>query len=256
MGLAVESVKDVFNFVFKYPKAFLATFILMLVSMVLGFIVAFSIVIGGWIGTVFLVIVIIACGFPVLIVAGVYPVMVYQALRYKKVSIRYAFHIVLRKLPQLFILVLIIGGVALLLAMLILVPSSIILWSLLSNAFSGPLLAAALILMAVCFVAMIYVLTRLFFAIPVLMIENKGVIDSIKASWSQTSGYVLSISGAIVLLSLIFIPLNISGIVFELIGGFIYVGWVVISNTIISTLSGVLPTIYYLNRKMERRPHM
>jgi hypothetical protein len=86
------------------------------------------------------------------------------------------------------------------------------------------------------------------------MLENKGVIDSLKASWKRTEGHLSSILGVLILYALLVsLPLGIIDGLLKLDGYIVYLIWSLIESVISVTLGGVLPVIYYFNSRSMRR---
>ena len=95
----------------------------------------------------------------------------------------------------------------------------------------------------------IYIPVKLFFSLPILMIEKKGVMESLKMSWNVTKGVfwvILAISLTIAV---------ITGFIQGIIGVIPFIGNIlesVINYLFIAPLTGILTTICYYTMKYRK----
>jgi hypothetical protein len=279
MGLVVETIKDMFNFVLKYPKSFLFSFIINLFIFIGAMAMAGGVLIsiGPALETAtqsslvpgvssFLLmnvprlagaVVFAIIGFIIILIAGLvrsggFPILVYQAAKRHKLDLASIFQTTLRKLSKIFVANLISGIIVL----LPLVPAFILIFGSISGISSlnfTPFIFA-IVLALVFFVIAAFLGIRLWLTIPILMIENRGAMDSVKASWERTEGQLVSIIGVSILYALVVgLPLAAINALLNLAGVYVYSAWTLIEGIITATLSGVLPVIYYFNSRSMRR---
>ncbi|MEM5878913.1 MAG: hypothetical protein QXU74_00245 [Candidatus Aenigmatarchaeota archaeon] len=248
MGLGLKSFEDTFNFVKKNPKVFLLALIPNLVVPLIGLAGRPSLTLEWLIAVVIYFVVIIILS---ILVAGSYPFVVYQSLKGKEIGLKEALDSSLRRFGDIILTFILFGVIALAtisIPLLLLIPA-ILFESLTLIIISATLLIPFGILLT-------YVLLRLPLAIPILTIESKRPVESLKESWRRTKGYLWSIAGATFLLTLvitvILIPVNILSEVCKYLN-LSYVSTIidVISSTISATFSGLLMPIFYFNLKRE-----
>ncbi|MEM7821794.1 MAG: hypothetical protein QXX38_03235 [Candidatus Aenigmatarchaeota archaeon] len=271
MGLAIETIKDMFNFVFKYPKSFLFGFIITILiflgvltmvggvlvylgsnfrsviqsSSFLGISTFFLMNVPRTIGAVFLIIGLIIIFIAGLIRSGGFPILVYRGLRRRDLDIVSVFQITLKKLFKIFITTLIFGIIIL----LPILPVFIFVFAIHGLNFFETQFIVIPIFVIIFIVIAVFLGIKFWFIFPILMLENKNPMESLKLSWQRTKGYVLSILAVLILYAVIVgLPLGILDMFFKRTGN-IYLIWSLIEGIITTTLSGILPTIYYLKKK-------
>lgn len=254
MGLATDSIKDTFTFIFRYPKSILIALLFAIIISLGSLIVE-----QGVIVTIIYYIIIV---FISLILTSAYQLIVYRAVRENKVNLTDTILTSLKKLPKIFIAAL-ISLVILLpitpLLVFIFTPFGSQIYTMFSQTFSDLIaFGIAMIVLIICGGIALYLGLKIFLTFPILMIENKEPIDSIKASWNKTKNYELSILGANILLGLIIklitLPADLLGFLFAFFGlSYIALILNVITTTISSTLFGVFLPVYYLNRQQEKK---
>lgn len=178
--------------------------------------------------------------------------MVYQGARRRKIDITSIFRTTFRKLLPIFITDLLLGIIVL----IPLVPALDLIFGTVASASSlDPISAiSALVAVFVLIVIAVFLTIKFWLTFPILMLENKGSVDSLKASWQRTKGHLLSIIAVSILYALaVGLPLGIINTLFELTGESIHTVWTLIQSVITVALAGVLPTIYYFNLKSRRR---
>ncbi len=102
-------------------------------------------------------------------------------------------------LPRYLLLLIIVGIVLIIPALLMLIPAIILAIVLQSELSNSVILMGLSILLILFFaiptvISIVYLAVRLYAALPALVIEGKGIIESLKRSWSLTAGsfwYVL-----------------------------------------------------------------
>jgi membrane-anchored glycerophosphoryl diester phosphodiesterase (GDPDase) len=281
MGLIVETIKDMFNFALKYPKSFLFSFIINILVFIGALVMVGGALVSlgpalktavqsssfpgfstflltnmpGTAGTaVFSIIGFIIILIASLIRSGGFPILVYRAARRRKADLASVFQITFRKLSKIFIANVLLGIIVLvplipvfLLALSTLTPPVLSIFS--STSF------ITLAIVGLAFVAVaVFLGIKLWLTIPILMIENRGPMDSLKASWQRTKGHFLSIIGVSILYALVVgLPLSVIDTLFKLGGVLVYLIWALTEGIITTTLSGILSTIYYFNMKNIRR---
>jgi membrane-anchored glycerophosphoryl diester phosphodiesterase (GDPDase) len=251
MGLALDSFEDIFSFLRKHPKVILLAFTFSILSTLFSSMLAQSIKTLDLVSISILVALGIILFFVSLIVAGVYQITVYQAVKKGEVEIMKAvqnsfgifFKILLTSL-----LTFLIFGVPVffvfLLALLLLKSSLII------------FIVILVIVLCILFI-LFYVSLRLFLTFPILVIENKDPIESIKSSWKITEDNSISILAFLLLLGLIIgvisFPFSILKVVFEILKiDQISLIFEVIISTISGALLGPAAAIYYFNLKKSK----
>jgi len=98
----------------------------------------------------------------------------------------------------------------------------------------------------------VYVTTRLCLSLPILLVEDKGCIESLKISWNITKGKILSLTGTFLILGILSSLITWGlGLIDEVVPpGFI---GTVLSYLFVSPLSGIISTIYYYNLKLSKK---
>jgi membrane-anchored glycerophosphoryl diester phosphodiesterase (GDPDase) len=182
-----------------------------------------------------------------LIVSGVYQITVYQGVKKGKVEIVKAIQKSLKLFPKIFLtslLTFLILGIPILLALTPFLPILKI----------PPILYIISIVILLC---IIYVSLRLFLIFPILIIENKSPLESVKSSWKITKDNLVSVLALLLLLSLIIgvisFPLNILKAVFEILQmNQISLIFDILASTISGALLGPAAAIYYFNLKKSK----
>lgn len=93
-----------------------------------------------------------------------------------------------------------------------------------------------------------YFTIRLWLSTPVLMIEEKGVVDSLKRSWAMTSGKFWSSFGTLLVIGIIISILALISIAILSVFG------ILLFYLIFAPISAIVPTIYYLNMSRKKTP--
>lgn len=276
MGLAVDSIKGTFEFVRNYPKSFIYSLICYLI--IFGVFLAITLsmpllalsLIGG--------LILIAVGSAFL--GGGFSILVTQALKENEIKLLKTFSECFNRIIEILIVTIIIKLIIVLPYFLVtilmvlvfrplaiaLVPGEATLLAAFSPSATGPfylirvveatllLVFLAVILTAPLSVLLIYLTTRLWLALPILMIERKSVIESIKESWKVTEGKVLSILATYALAFLIMgLPLVLISQVIRFVVPIIEHFWDAIISIVGGTFFGALITIYYYNLKRSIR---
>ena len=248
MGLGIKSFEDTLDFVKKHPKVLLLTLFPALTYL--------PIALFQETAPILLLMVLVSLPlfiFFSILVAGAFPVIIQFELKSKKWNLKKAISISLRKFGKILIanifLILVFG-------ILFLIPIVILMFG--ASFYFTPLVILSIILFLALLIFTIFVSFRLSVVIPILVVEEKGVIESIKKSWKITKGHVLSIFVGLFLLSLIVtaitLPLNLLGIAlnyFRLEEFYIVVNGVrsVISQTLISAFFNTFASLFYFKLK-------
>jgi hypothetical protein len=104
----------------------------------------------------------------------------------------------------------------------------------------------------VIFLMGFYLSVRLWLSFPILMVEERGCVESLRRSWEMVRGKFWSIAATILLVGIIIgsmslvikLPFTIFGLSF--IGNFV-------DYLIFTPISAIVPTIYYYHAKTERK---
>jgi len=284
MGLSFESIKDMFNFVLKYPISFVFMFLVDLIILIGVLILAGGVLvsvlpllrstnevssspllsllristlnIAG--GIVFAIV-----GFLILLIGslihvGGFPLLVYQAVKKRRIYLNQIFRLSFKNIPRTLVTS-IIWGLIILLPILPAFVSFVFTIKaipktevLTENMITS--LGTFLILFVVGIVIAFYLAIKLWLTFPILMIEGKSPLDSLRSSWHTTNNFFWSIVFVMILFSLfVGLPTAILNILFSLAGPIPSFIWIILYNIVVGALSGVLPTIYYLNRRHIRR---
>jgi len=252
MGLALDSFEDIFSFLKKYPKVILFAFTLSIFSTLFSSMLASSV--RTLIISIDLILIstLVALGiilfFVSLIVSGVYQITVYQGVKKGKVEIVKAIQKSLKLFPKIFL-------TSLLTFLILGVPISLALISALMLSEISPILFIVFIVIILCII--VYLSLRLFLTFPILVIENKSPLESIKSSWKMTKDNSVSVLALLLLLSLIIgvisFPLNILKAVFEILDiDQISLIFGILASTINGALLGPAAAIYYFNLKKSK----
>ncbi len=265
MGLAAKSMGESLSFIRKYPVALAFMFVVY---------VAYTIVSVMWLyagpgmtallyGFGFFLVaaaVVVADILISLINAGAFPVIVLSSLKKRKSVAKDAVGRSLKKIAGLFgvtAITLIAVGLPILPAFSIMIYSSVI------NGLSGPIAPSmtpdfafsvpSIVLAVTGLFVSFYLTARLWLSFPVMMLEDKGIVDSIRASWKMSGGRVLSIWGTLIMLGVILGTLSIAADYASSAVGIDALGLILslAVGTFSGALSGVLNTVYYLNLKKK-----
>jgi len=115
-----------------------------------------------------------------------------------------------------------------------------------SNTWFIPLLIAMIVLLPIA----IYFPMRLLFSIPILMIEEKGIKESLKTSWKLTKGKVWTLMG------ITFTIAMITGIIVNILGYMPYGLYIknIVNYMLFAPLLGIVSTIaYYIVKYTKSR---
>ncbi len=268
MSLAVDVVKSSFSFVRKYPVSLLFSTILIIVTFAASLVssgvfvqltpTSPTILLTGsnlsqFVGAS---IVITIIGIIVaLIQAGGYPLMALQGLKKKKIMIAEIFKGSFSRIGKVFVVWLILSLIMLIPVLSIMGLSFFAISSMVASdiALGGANILANLGTLAVLgivgFVIAVYLNIRFFLALPVLMLENRGPVESLKESWKSTKGLFWSILATLGLFAIIALPITLSiGLVYAFLGT-IGLALNIIYAIVFSVVVGILPTIYYFKIK-------
>lgn len=252
MGLALDSFEDIFSFLRKYPKVILLAFTLsifstlfssMLTSSVRTLIISIDFVLISTLVGLGIILFFVS-----LIVTSVYQITVYQGVKKGEVEIVKAIQKSLGIFFKIFL-------TSLLTFLILGVPISLALISALMLLEISPILFLVFIVIVLCII--VYLSLRLFLTFPVLIIENKSPLESIKLSWKITKDNSISILALLLLLSLIIgvisFPFNILKAVFEILRmNQISLIFDILASTISGALLGPAAAIYYFNLKKSK----
>ncbi len=243
MGLAIESVKASFSILKRHPKILILGLILTAFSSIsvlykassfiylslLPFIMFFSLLYGASIQLV-----------------------VKDALSSKTVSLRKSLSLGFKKLHKVLglvlLFILIFGLISIPMIVAMFLPKTIsYIW-------------VFIIFLIVTSAGLMYISIKLIFAMPILMIENSGIVESLKRSWTVSKNKFWSIVGASGLLYLLYIPYFMAVLIFVFISLFLPTSFLLIKflvsvalSFVPSTLISFLPAAYYLKMKRERK---
>jgi membrane-anchored glycerophosphoryl diester phosphodiesterase (GDPDase) len=249
MGLLIESVKATFSVLKKCPQVLIFTIILYGFSQLLSFhgLGTFPLTIFNY----------LLYAFIALLYTASFQLIVKDALLSKHVSLTECLSRGLKKLHKVLGLMILFGLMGLVFAIPMILMIFLKSWILLPLSLIG--IAAVVI--------SIYVFIRLTFSMPIIMIENSGIIESMKKSWKASKNKFWSIIGAFSLLGLLFIPYMMAMFAFSIIslmqqiGGLSYLPTafssvqdiVLIALGIVpSTLISFLPAAYYLKTRKKK----
>jgi glycerophosphoryl diester phosphodiesterase len=260
MGLAVDSIKNTLTFLKNFPKSFVYSLLCYLLISIGNFLLPtaglliFSLGIPGTIIILAIAIIISVTGSA--LISGGFPILVKQAINKKRISLSLAFRKSLARILKVILTEIIVGVIV---ALPILIFSIFWIGTLFAAGFFSlfsPVtflqIGASVLLIAIGIIISVYLFARLWLALPVVMIEKKGVIDSIKTSWKITKGKVISILVTICLGILILLPLIIISVVLDLLFPLASSAWNFIQGVISSTFFGALIPIYYFSLKHRK----
>ncbi|MEM5772770.1 MAG: glycerophosphoryl diester phosphodiesterase membrane domain-containing protein [Candidatus Aenigmatarchaeota archaeon] len=253
MGLGLKSFEETFSFVKKNPKIFLLALLPAIPALPMSFMISNLNpiwIVANLFYLIGAIIVYLIVGFILSIVAmGAFPIVVYQSRMKKEIKLGEALKSSLKKFGKILLTLIILAGIS------IAIISIPLLVFILSIFFSSTiLLVLSLILLIPFVVILVFFSLRLSIAIPILILENKSLMESIKKSWNMTKGQIWSILGGSLLLALVVmvisLPINFLGIVLEIL----HVPYVsnitnLITSTISLAFSGPFITIVYFNIK-------
>lgn len=168
--------------------------------------------------------------------AGGYPLLLKQAGREKKISIIKAFKGGLKKIHKVFSVTMIIVFPFLILGVI-----SIFLITTLGG-ITG--IVSMILICLALIIAGSYISIRLILSIPVLMIEDSGIIESIKRSWKMTKSKFWVLFGIIIIVGLI---IGIISYILDLIP---FVGYIA-NFLVFSPISGIVSTVVYYTMKSK-----
>ncbi len=241
MGLATESVKTTFSILKKYPKILILTLILALLGQL-----------PQTLPLLYQLLLVLLTFFFSLLFGAAVQLIVKDALLSKTVSLLESLSFGLKKIHK----ILGLTSLLMLIAGIILLP--IIFTIFLLTIPYGFWISSMLVIAATLVV--VYISTRLAFATPILMIENLGIIESLKKSWGVSRNRFWSIVGAFTLLGLLLVPYLITAVVFSVFqtetvsAGLLLTQFLVliVLSMIPSTLLSLLPATYYLKIKGKK----
>jgi hypothetical protein len=270
MSLAWKSFTDALKFIVKYPNSFLFTLILNLIVLLPVYFLLYllfstpTILLTSIYSFVGIVIVLVILSILInLILLGSFPLIVFNSLKKGNFSFIEVVKKSFGRILDIFLALIIISIIVLL---PVVIPISLTFaftfaynkqfslfnepTSLLTSlSISTPSLILLLFFVSLGIIVGVYLYSRLWLTYPILMIEKKNSIESIKTSWKISKGRVLSIVLTLILLAIVLYILSAFEFVIpenNIIANFI---WRAVYGTYSVTLVGVLDTIYYLNLK-------
>jgi hypothetical protein len=271
MSLAWKSFTDALKFIVKYPNSLLFTLILNLIVLLPVYFLLYllfstpTILLTSIYSFVGIVIVLVILSILInLILLGSFPLIVFNSLKKGNFSFIEVVKKSFGRILDIFFALIIISIIVLL---PVVIPISLTFaftfaynkqFSLLYNeptslltslSISTPSLILLLFFVSLGIIVGVYLYSRLWLTYPILMIEKKNSIESIKTSWKISKGRVLSIVLTLILLAIVLYILSAFEFVIpenNIIANFI---WRAVYGTYSVTLVGVLDTIYYLNLK-------
>jgi hypothetical protein len=189
-------------------------------------------------------------GFIVMFIFGIaqtggYPLLLKQASRKKKISIIEALKGGLKKIHKIFSIS-IISTSLLLVAFVVLFAFIIVPFSRseITPSINPWSTISALLIFFALVIAGTYLFIRLIFSIPVLMIEDSGIAESIKRSWNLTKSRFWMVFGIMAVIGLIVGTINY---ILEFIPFFGYVA----NFLVFYPISGIMSTIIYYTMKSK-----
>ncbi len=193
---------------------------------------------------------------------GTFPSLVYDSLRKKKGVLPRALLKSVKRFGRLFTTAVITNLIVLAPLMAIMALDggefmgnmrSVTTFRELAQMFSVRSFAATFLALVAGILAYFYLYIRFWLVYPILMIEDRKAVESIRLSWSMSKGRVVSIMLALVLmLVLILVPAVImNAVIAWLQHSILSISWGVFFNVYAGTLGGVLTTVYYLNLKKK-----
>jgi hypothetical protein len=271
MSLAWKSFTDALKFIVKYPNSLLFTLILNLIVFLPVYFLLYllfstpTILLKSIYSFVGIVIVLVILSILInLILLGAFPLIVFNSLKKGNFSFIEVVKKSFGRILDIFFALIIISIIVLL---PVVIPISLTFaftfaynkqFSLLYNEPTSLLTNLSInitsLILLLFFVSLgiivgVYLYSRLWLTYPILMIEKKNSIESIKTSWKISKGRVLSIVLTLILLAIVLYILSAFEFVIpenNIIANFI---WRAVYGTYSITLVGVLDTIYYLNLK-------
>jgi hypothetical protein len=271
MSLAWKSFTDALKFIVKYPNSLLFTLILTLIVLLPAYFLLYllfstpTILLTSIYSFVGMTIVLVMLSILInLILLGSFPLIVFNSLKKGNFSFIEVVKKSFGRILDIFLALIIISIIVLL---PVVIPISLTFaftfaynkqFSLLYNeptslltslSISTPSLILLLFFVSLGIIVGVYLYSRLWLTYPILMIEKKNSIESIKSSWKISKGRVLSIVLTLILLAIVLYILSAFEFVIpenNIIANFI---WRAVYGTYSVTLVGVLDTIYYLNLK-------
>jgi hypothetical protein len=271
MSLALKSFSDAFKFVIKYPNSLLFTLVLNLIVFLPAYFLLYLLKpiiyltsIYSFVGmAIVLVILVILAILINLILLGSFPLIVFNSLKKGNFSFIDVIKKSFGRILDIFFALLIISIIVLLPVIISILPISFTFVFVYNKhipaLYNGPtslltnlLISTSTSILLLFFVGLgiivgAYLYSRLWLTYPILMIEKKNSIESIKTSWKISKGRVLSIVLTLILLAIVLGILSAFEFVIpedNIIANFI---WRAVYGTYSLTLGGVLDTIYYLN---------
>jgi len=254
MGLLIESVKATFSVLKRCPQILVFSIIYFTFSQLLSVqrLVTFPL-------TIFIYLLYI---FIALLYTATFQLVVKNALSSRRVSLMECIFSGLKKLHKVLGLMILLGliGVGFAIPIILIIVFTVFL-------LKSWIFLTLLLIAIAAMIASVYVFTRLAFSIPILMIENSGIIESIKRSWKASKNKFWSIFGAFSLLGLLFIPYMIAIFTFMIIAvihqygglaysptGFSLVQFIVllVLGVVPSALMAFLPATYYIKTKTRK----
>jgi len=273
MGLAVETIKDMLNFVLKYPSSFVFKLFINLVIFFGAFIIAGGVIVSfestfpeSNIEAPFLpflssllflntahageFLLFIFVGFVVILVAslvqaGGFPILVYQAVKKREIYLAEVFRISFDNMFRILVTSILIGLVIIVPILPALIPfmfatSSFFAPESMFNPFAV-VLTVGFVLLIIGVLVAAFLSVKLWLAFPILMLERKSPTNSLRASWRATDHHFWSIAATMLLYTLVVIlPLTVLNILFRMAGSSIFFLWNIISSIVVGTLSGIL----------------
>ena len=110
-----------------------------------------------------------------------------------------------------------------------------------------------LVLSLVFIIFEVVILLKLWLVFPIMMLEEKGVADSVKLSWKRSKGKLLSIFLTLVIFTIvIFLPISVVLYLSFLLNLELFNFLSPIFSSLLASTGSSLPTIYYLKSKKRR----
>lgn len=267
MGLARETIKDAFEFMKLYPKTFafqliISALIFLGIFIILGsfFVseVIFSILVNIYsligIGTIGLLVIIIAF----LIEFSIYSLVVKNIVEEENFKIIEVLKNTLLNIPKIFLLI----ATLFIILLIPLLPGILVLFLTIGDLFgiltlgtltSFPLIEVwGFILFLVGLIVTIYLSFRVWLAIPVFIIEKRGIKESIMTSFNLTKKKILEIFGVSIILVVIIFIVGVLGTLFALFGPIPNLIYNFVSGIFTGTLAGLIPPIFYFHLKKAK----
>ncbi|HLC59483.1 MAG TPA: glycerophosphoryl diester phosphodiesterase membrane domain-containing protein [archaeon] len=252
MVSAKNILKEAFRFKQRYPMSIvfmLVISILFSLNSVLAIMLSSPIAIA--------LVTLVVSVFLSLIELGGYPIIVHDGVKTKKVNLHHAFKMSLNKIVRLFVVTVLVAVVTLspilvagMLLFLFFSPAELLTGTAALSTNSLMVLVPVFILAVAAFA---YLAVKFWMIYPVVMLENKPAVKSMKESWNISNGKFWPLFSTLLLtLVLIVIPgIVISYAITFTYNAGIFLLWNIIYTTYAGVLYGVVNTITYLHLKKK-----